>query len=75
MIDVVASASHVKGRGPEWLAPRKHSFDVGNRPTLTFWIGEVGTIVSQNGMDLVRNRFDAAGSRLQPAVWPSRAAR
>ena len=46
MIDVVASASHIKGRGPQWPGPFKHSFDVEDRPTLALWIGEVDTIAS-----------------------------
>ena len=33
MIDVVASARYLKGRGPEWLAALKPAFDIGDRPT------------------------------------------
>jgi len=41
MIDVAASARHLEGGSPEWLAALKHAFEIGDRPTLALGIGEV----------------------------------
>jgi hypothetical protein len=35
-----------------------HGFDIGHSPTLTAWTGEVGAVVRQNGVDLVRDCLD-----------------
>src|SRR5215475_9717430 len=58
MIDVVASARHLEGGSPEWLAALKHAFDIGDRPTFALGIGEVGPVVGEDGVDLVGDRFD-----------------
>lgn len=58
MVDVVAGARYFEGGSPEWLAARKHAFDIGDRPTLALGIGEVDPIVGQHGVDLVGNGFD-----------------
>jgi hypothetical protein len=58
MIDVVASACYVKGKGPEWLAAPKHAFAISDRPALSLWIGKVGPIVVPHGMDLGEDRVD-----------------
>lgn len=50
VIDVVASARYFKCWSPEWLAALKHAFDIGDRPTLTLGIGEVGPFV-HGGVD------------------------
>src|SRR5215470_11143457 len=58
MIDVVESAGDIEGMSPEWLLPLDHGFDISHAPTLATWIGEVGAVVRQNGVDLVRGCFD-----------------
>ena len=58
MIDIVAGAGHVEGMSPEWFLSFDHGFDIGHSPTLTAWIGEVGAVVRQNGVDLVRDGLD-----------------
>ncbi len=35
-----------------------HGFDIGHGPTLSAWIGEVGAVVRQHGVDLVRDCLD-----------------
>jgi len=44
MIGVVARASLLGGRSPDWFAALKHAFDIGDRPTFALGIGEVGAI-------------------------------
>jgi hypothetical protein len=56
MIDIIAGAS--QGMSPEWFLSFDQGFDVGHSPTLTAWISEVGAVVRQNGVDLVRDCLD-----------------
>ena len=60
MIDIAASTRDFEGMGPERLMPPEHALDIGDRLTLAFGVGEVGPVVSQHGMDRVRDRFDEA---------------
>jgi len=58
MIDIVAGAGHVEGVSPEWFLSFDHGVDIGHSPTPTAWIGEVGAVVRQNGVDLVGDCLD-----------------
>ena len=58
MIDIIAGAGYVEGMSPEWFLSLDHGFDIGHSPTLTAWIGEVGPVVRQNSVDLVRDCLD-----------------
>jgi hypothetical protein len=58
MIDIIAGASYVEGMSPERFLSLDHGFDIGHGPTLTSWISEVGAVVCQNGVDLVRDCLD-----------------
>jgi hypothetical protein len=45
MIDIIVGTGYVEGMSPEWFLSLDHGFDIGHGPTLTAWIGEVGTVV------------------------------
>jgi len=60
MIDIIAGTGYVEGMSPEWFLSLDHGFDIGHGPTPTAWIGEVGAVVGQNGVDLVRDCLDQA---------------
>lgn len=56
MIGIIAGAGHFEGMSPEWLLPLDHGFDIGHSPTLTAWIGEMGAVVRQNGVNLCKGK-------------------
>jgi hypothetical protein len=77
MIDIATGAGHVEGMSPKWFLSLDHGFDIGHSPTLTAWIGEVGAVVRQNGVDLVRDCLDQVPQEVgcDTSSRPSRATR
>lgn len=58
MIDVVLRAGEFEGVREENLVPIKLGFDLGRSPAVAAGLGEVRTIVGQDGVDFIGNGFD-----------------
>ena len=70
MIDVVLSAGVFEGVRPDGLSGVQGGLDVGHSRARIAWRGEVGSVVGEDGMDLIRDSGDQAAQEV-----PSGAAR
>jgi hypothetical protein len=68
VIDVVLGAGIFEGVRPNELSSLQGGLDVRRRRARIAWRGEVGSVVGENGMDLVRDGGDQVGCRKSPAV-------
>jgi hypothetical protein len=60
VIDVVLGAGVFEGVRPNELSSLQGGLDVGRGRTRIAWRGEVGSVVGEDGMDLVRDGGDHA---------------
>jgi hypothetical protein len=71
MVDVVLGASIFEGVRPNELSSLRGGLDVRSRRTRIAWRGEVGSVVGEDGMDLVRDGGDQALNLLLAEAPPS----
>ena len=64
MIDVVLSAGVFEGVRPDGLSGVQGGLDVGRSRARIAWRGEVGSVVGEDGMDLVRDGGDQAAQEV-----------
>jgi hypothetical protein len=64
MVDVVLGASIFEGVRPNELSSLEGGLDVRSRRTRIAWRGEVGSVVGEDGMDLVRDGGDQAAQEV-----------
>ena len=65
MIDVVLGAGVFEGVRPDELSSLQGGLDVRRSRTRIAWRGEVGSVVGENGVDLVRNGGDQAAQEVR----------
>ena len=66
MIDVVLGAGVFEGVRPDELSSLQGGLDVRCSRARIAWRGEVGSVVGENGMDLVRDGGDQAAQEVPP---------